>query len=181
MKTKRKETRKKKLKHNVAVDPSTLSFATGDDDCALLEMVSPGGVAVNALGGDAAAVASAASALKKMRDRKGGGSDGGRTPPLQGRAAYVCRSGFCARRAIAKNGLAKSLATPAASRPRFGDALVELCVAAERLEGVESSENWDVTREPGSPSRWSALPKIVDADTREQIPGTNKQWMVFRR
>ena len=63
---------------------------------------------------------------------------------LQGRAAYVCRRGFCARRAMKTKGLGRGLkAFPGGDDPRaFADALARLCDAAEAMDGVDSSR-WD--------------------------------------
>ena len=69
----------------------------------------------------------------------------------------MCRRGHCARRAVLKGGVSKSLSSSAGARRPFGDALIALCVAAEKLEGVDSSERWDVVREPGTPSRQRAV------------------------
>ena len=54
------------------------------------------------------------------------------------------------------------------------------CEEAERLEGVDS-ERWDVVREMGSSSRWSAHPVVVDQETREVIPEGDATWMVFMK
>jgi predicted RNA-binding protein YlxR (DUF448 family) len=249
-KTSQKQQRKRaKNKYNVAVDPSTLTFRLRGDtddeddesgvmrtdtmgkqsdaaDVTLLDMVSPGGVAEAALGGDPVAIAEAAAALYRRRldsragagvvgDRDGahdwdcgacgcvnfarrtacfrcgagdgdagdgdgvtgagaardgdgvarvgaaaGDGDAGRvgnetsntgdekqqrvdTPQgttaangaprwrarskLQGRATYVCRRGFCARRAVTKGAVAKSLGSSAGAQQNFGDALTALC------------------------------------------------------
>ena len=84
---------------------------------------------------------------------------------LQGRAAYVCRRGFCARRAMKTKGLGRGLkAFPGGDDPRaFADALARLCDAAEAMDGVDSSR-WVLARERGTPSRWEAHPTVLDGD-----------------
>ena len=84
---------------------------------------------------------------------------------LQGRAAYVCRRGFCARRAMKTKGLGRGLkAFPGGDDPRaFADALARLCDAAEAMDGVDSSR-WRLARENGTPSRWEAHPTVLDGD-----------------
>ena len=87
---------------------------------------------------------------------------------LQGRSLYLCRRGYCARKVVKTKGIKRALRVGNADLTVFHEALVLFCVAAEKNDGVDSS-NWKSVREPGAPSRWEEHAVIVDSVTGREV------------
>ena len=186
-KKKEKETKKNgsssKCKWSVAIDPGSVA---GSD--ALLRMLVDDGVAAAAAKHpNAAAAARRFSKSPDSRDdvrsvRSKSKSRRRPTNALQGRAVYVCRRGACARAAFhPKTRRAhRALRVTGAFDPSFASAAVEVCVAAEVEDGVDSSR-WvlDGTSAGGVPGRAAAHPRYLDERTGEEAEGSDQTFLVW--
>ena len=186
-KKKEKETKKNgsssKCKWSVAIDPGSVA---GSD--ALLRMLVDDGVAAAAAKHpNAAAAARRFSKYPDSRDdvrsvRSKSKSRRRPTNALQGRAVYVCRRGACARAAFhPKTRRAhRALRVTGAFDPSFAAAAVDVCVAAEVEDGVDSSR-WvlDGTSAGGVPGRAAAHPRYLDERTGEEAEGSDQTFLVW--
>ena len=186
-KKKEKETKKNgsssKCKWSVAIDPGSVA---GSD--ALLRMLVDDGVAAAAAKHpNAAAAARRLSKSPDSRDdvrsvRSKSKSRRRPTNALQGRAVYVCRRGACARAAFhPKTRRAhRALRVTGAFDLSFAAAAVDVCVAAEVEDGVDSSR-WvlDGTSAGGVPGRAAAHPRYLDERTGEEAEGSDQTFLVW--
>ena len=186
-------TKHTKSTYAVAVDVSSLRA----DDFRLFELISPNGVH-SALTRECAESGHAAEAMASRgaelmdplwsTDPHGQTKKSKKPKRLQGRATYVCRRGFCARRVSKGKAVKRGLKVSPGGHVTNGDnnsgtlskkeqnsnatafyeALINFCDAAEKVDCVDSSQ-WDSVREPGVPSRWDAHPVIVDLKTRQEV------------
>ena len=180
---KKKKDGSSKRKWSVAIDPGSVA---GSD--ALLRMLVDDGVAAAAAKHpNAAAAARRFSKYPDSRDdvrsvRSKSKSRRRPTNALQGRAVYVCRRGACARAAFhPKTRRAhRALRVTGAFDPSFAAAAVDVCVAAEVEDGVDSSR-WvlDGTSAGGVPGRAAAHPRYLDERTGEEAEGSDQTFLVW--
>ena len=102
---------------------------------------------------------------------------------MQGRAAYVCRRGVCAR-AVTRpktRRLHRILGAGGAFNDAFVEAFVDVCVAAEREDGVDST-HWRIeghNARPGLAQRLAGHPRYLDSRTGETADGSDMSGLVW--
>lgn len=188
---KKKKDGSSKRKWSVAIDPGSVA---GSEP--LLRMLVDGGDAAAAAKHPAAATAAQTflrrfapaavahpSADRNERPTAAASPPSRRRPTnaLQGRAVYVCRRGACGRVAFhPKTRRAhRSLRAAGSFDPSFAAAAIELCVAAEVEDGVDSS-HWVLDRAVGGvPGRAASHPRYVDERTGETAEGSDQTFLVW--
>ena len=186
-KEKEKENDKKKNRWTIALDAGSVA-----DSVELLQSLAAGGSSSLAVDSHPSARAAADGLLRKAtaRARASAGDDTGddarvrrKSNALQGRAAYVCRRGVCARAVTQPKTrrLHRILGAGGAFNDAFVEAFVDVCVAAERMDGVDST-HWRIeghNARPGLAQRLAGHPRYLDSRTGETADGSDMSGLVW--
>ena len=179
--------KKKKNRWTIALDAGSVA-----DSVELLESLAAGGSLSLAVDSHPSARAAANGLLRKAtaRARASAGDDTGddarvrrKSNALQGRAAYVCRRGVCARAVThpKTRRLHRILGAGGAFNDAFVEAFVDVCVAAERMDGVDST-HWRIeghNARPGLAQRLAGHPRYLDSRTGETADGSDMSGLVW--
>ena len=185
-KEKEKENDKKKNRWTIALDAGSVA-----DSVELLQSLAAGGSSSLAVDSHPSARAAADGLLRKATARAAastGDSDNAhkrrrKSNALQGRAAYVCRRGVCARAVTQPKTrrLHRILGAGGAFNDAFVEAFVDVCVAAERMDGVDST-HWRIeghNARPGLAQRLAGHPRYLDSRTGETADGSDMSGLVW--
>jgi hypothetical protein len=184
-KEKEKEKEKKKNRWTIALDAGSVA-----DSVELLQSLAAGGSSSLAVDSHPSARAAADGLLRKAttRARASAGDDDTarmkrKSNALQGRAAYVCRRGVCARAVThpKTRRLHRILGAGGAFNDAFVEAFVDVCVAAERMDGVDST-HWRIeghNARPGLAQRLAGHPRYLDSRTGETADGSDMSGLVW--
>ena len=186
-KEKENDKKKKKNRWTIALDAGSVA-----DSVELLQSLAAGGSLSLAVESHPSARAAADGLLRKAttRARASAGDDDGdaarmkrKSNALQGRAAYVCRRGVCARAVThpKTRRLHRILGAGGAFNDAFVEAFVDVCVAAEREDGVDST-HWRIeghNARPGLAQRLAGHPRYLDSRTGETADGSDMSGLVW--
>ena len=184
-KEKEKENDKNKNRWTIALDAGSVA-----DSVELLQSLAAGGSSSLAVDSHPSARAAADGLLRKATARaaaSAGDSDNAhkrrKSNALQGRAAYVCRRGVCARAVTQPKTrrLHRILGAGGAFNDAFVEAFVDVCVAAERMDGVDST-HWRIeghNARPGLAQRLAGHPRYLDSRTGETADGSDMSGLVW--
>ena len=176
---------KKKNRWTIALDAGSVA-----DSVELLQSLAAGGSSSLAVDSHPSARAAADGLLRKATARAAaiaGEDDAARmkrkSNALQGRAAYVCRRGVCARAVThpKTRRLHRILGAGGAFNDAFVEAFVDVCVAAEREDGVDST-HWRIeghNARPGLAQRLAGHPRYLDSRTGETADGSDMSGLVW--
>lgn len=176
---------KKKNRWTIALDAGSVA-----DSVELLQSLAAGGSSSLAVDSHPSARAAADGLLRKATTRaaaSAGDDDAARmkrkSNALQGRAAYVCRRGVCARAVThpKTRRLHRILGAGGAFNDAFVEAFVDVCVAAEREDGVDST-HWRIeghNARPGLAQRLAGHPRYLDSRTGETADGSDMSGLVW--
>ena len=177
--------KKKKNRWTIALDAGSVA-----DSVELLQSLAAGGSSSLAVDSHPSARAAADGLLRKAtaRARASTGDDGAarmkrKSNALQGRAAYVCRRGVCARAVThpKTRRLHRILGAGGTYNDAFVEAFVDVCVAAEREDGVDST-HWRIeghNARPGLAQRLAGHPRYLDSRTGETADGSDMSGLVW--
>ena len=177
--------KKKKNRWTIALDAGSVA-----DSVELLQSLAAGGSSSLAVDSHPSARAAAERLLRKATTRAAantGDDDAARmkrkSNALQGRAAYVCRRGVCARAVThpKTRRLHRILGAGGAFNDAFVEAFVDVCVAAEREDGVDST-HWRIeghNARPGLAQRLAGHPRYLDSRTGETADGSDMSGLVW--
>ena len=180
--------KKKKNRWTIALDAGSVA-----DSVELLQSLAAGGSSSLAVDSHPSARAAADGLLRKAtaRARASAGDDDAiddarmkrKSNALQGRAAYVCRRGVCARAVThpKTRRLHRILGAGGAFNDAFVEAFVDVCVAAEREDGVDST-HWRIeghNARPGLAQRLAGHPRYLDSRTGETADGSDMSGLVW--
>ena len=184
-KEKEKENDKNKNRWTIALDAGSVA-----DSVELLQSLAAGGSSSLAVDSHPSARAAADGLLRKATARaaaSAGDDDAARmkrkSNALQGRAAYVCRRGVCARAVThpKTRRLHRILGAGGAFNDAFVEAFVDVCVAAEREDGGDST-HWRIeghNARPGLAQRLAGHPRYLDSRTGETADGSDMSGLVW--
>ena len=176
---------RKKNRWTIALDAGSVA-----DSVELLQSLAAGGSSSLAVDSHPSARAAADGLLRKATTRaaaSAGDDDAARmkrkSNALQGRAAYVCRRGVCARAVThpKTRRLHRILGAGGAFNDAFVEAFVDVCVAAERMDGVDST-HWRIeghNARPGLAQRLAGHPRYLDSRTGETADGSDMSGLVW--
>lgn len=176
---------RKKNRWTIALDAGSVA-----DSVELLQSLAAGGSSSLAVDSHPSARAAADGLLRKATTRaaaNAGDDDAARmkrkSNALQGRAAYVCRRGVCARAVThpKTRRLHRILGAGGAFNDAFVEAFVDVCVAAEREDGVDST-HWRIeghNARPGLAQRLAGHPRYLDSRTGETADGSDMSGLVW--
>ena len=176
---------RKKNRWTIALDAGSVA-----DSVELLQSLAAGGSSSLAVDSPPSARAAADGLLRKATTRaaaSAGDDDAARmkrkSNALQGRAAYVCRRGVCARAVThpKTRRLHRILGAGGAFNDAFVEAFVDVCVAAEREDGVDST-HWRIeghNARPGLAQRLAGHPRYLDSRTGETADGSDMSGLVW--
>ena len=176
---------RKKNRWTIALDAGSVA-----DSVELLQSLAAGGSSSLAVDSHPSARAAADGLLRKATTRaaaSAGDDDAARmkrkSNALQGRAAYVCRRGVCARAVTQPKTrrLHRILGAGGAFNDAFVEAFVDVCVAAEREDGVDST-HWRIeghNARPGLAQRLAGHPRYLDSRTGETADGSDMSGLVW--
>lgn len=176
---------RKKNRWTIALDAGSVA-----DSVELLQSLAAGGSSSLAVDSHPSARAAADGLLRKATTRaaaSAGDDDAARmkrkSNALQGRAAYVCRRGVCARAVThpKTRRLHRILGAGGAFNDAFVEAFVDVCVAAEREDGVDST-HWRIeghNARPGLAQRLAGHPRYLDSRTGETADGSDMSGLVW--
>ena len=176
---------RKKNRWTIALDAGSVA-----DSVELLQSLAAGGSSSLAVDSHPSARAAADGLLRKATTRaaaSAGNDDAARmkrkSNALQGRAAYVCRRGVCARAVThpKTRRLHRILGAGGAFNDAFVEAFVDVCVAAEREDGVDST-HWRIeghNARPGLAQRLAGHPRYLDSRTGETADGSDMSGLVW--
>lgn len=176
---------RKKNRWTIALDAGSVA-----DSVELLQSLAAGGSSSLAVDSHPSARAAADGLLRKAtaRARASAGDDDAarmkrKSNALQGRAAYVCRRGVCARAVThpKTRRLHRILGAGGAFNDAFVEAFVDVCVAAEREDGVDST-HWRIeghNARPGLAQRLAGHPRYLDSRTGETADGSDMSGLVW--
>ena len=177
--------KKKKNRWTIALDAGSVA-----DSVELLQSLAAGGSSSLAVDSHPSARAAADGLLRKAtaRARASTGDDDAarmkrKSNALQGRAAYVCRRGVCARAVThpKTRRLHRILGAGGTYNDAFVEAFVDVCVAAEREDGVDST-HWRIeghNARPGLAQRLAGHPRYLDSRTGETADGSDMSGLVW--
>ena len=176
---------RKKNRWTIALDAGSVA-----DSVELLQSLAAGGSSSLAVDSHPSARAAADGLLRKATTRaaaSAGDDDAARmkrkSNALQGRAAYVCRRGVCARAVThpKTRRLHRILGAGGTYNDAFVEAFVDVCVAAEREDGVDST-HWRIeghNARPGLAQRLAGHPRYLDSRTGETADGSDMSGLVW--
>ena len=176
---------RKKNRWTIALDAGSVA-----DSVELLQSLAAGGSSSLAVDSHPSARAAADGLLRKATARAAaiaGEDDAARmkrkSNALQGRAAYVCRRGVCARAVThpKTRRLHRILGAGGTYNDAFVEAFVDVCVAAEREDGVDST-HWRIeghNARPGLAQRLAGHPRYLDSRTGETADGSDMSGLVW--
>ena len=182
---KENDKKKKKNRWTIALDAGSVA-----DSVELLQSLAAGGSSSLAVDSHPSARAAADGLLRKAttRARASAGDDDAarmkrKSNALQGRAAYVCRRGVCARAVThpKTRRLHRILGAGGTYNDAFVEAFVDVCVAAEREDGVDST-HWRIeghNARPGLAQRLAGHPRYLDSRTGETADGSDMSGLVW--
>ena len=182
---KENDKKKKKNRWTIALDAGSVA-----DSVELLQSLAAGGSSSLAVDSHPSARAAADGLLRKAttRARASTGDDDTarmkrKSNALQGRAAYVCRRGVCARAVThpKTRRLHRILGAGGTYNDAFVEAFVDVCVAAEREDGVDST-HWRIeghNARPGLAQRLAGHPRYLDSRTGETADGSDMSGLVW--
>ena len=182
---KENDKKKKKNRWTIALDAGSVA-----DSVELLQSLAARGSSSLAVDSHPSARAAADGLLRKAttRARASTGDDDTarmkrKSNALQGRAAYVCRRGVCARAVThpKTRRLHRILGAGGAFNDAFVEAFVDVCVAAEREDGVDST-HWRIeghNARPGLAQRLAGHPRYLDSRTGETADGSDMSGLVW--